>query len=63
MRRIGIDLDGTICPIRRPEQSYDELTPNPGAAERIKELRRAGYYIIIITAETWPHATVTSGGS
>lgn len=50
MRRIAIDLDGTICPIKRPDQSYADLPPHPGAAERIRELRRAGYYVIILTA-------------
>lgn len=48
--RIAIDLDGTICPIKSPEQTYDELEPLPGAAKRIRELRLAGHYIIILTA-------------
>lgn len=50
MRRIAIDLDGTICPIRKPDESYADLLPLPGAAERIRELRRAGYVIVILTA-------------
>lgn len=48
--RIAIDLDGTICPIKEPNQSYSDLEPLPGAAERIRELRAAGHYIIILTA-------------
>jgi len=48
--RIAIDLDGTICPIKRPDQSYADLEPLPGAVERIRELRAAGHYIIIVTA-------------
>ena len=48
--RIGIDLDGTICPIKQPHQSYADLKPLPGAVERIRELRAAGHYIIIQTA-------------
>jgi len=48
--RIAIDLDGTICPIKKPDQSYSELEPNPEAVERIKELRKAGHYIIILTS-------------
>ncbi|MDL1894824.1 capsular biosynthesis protein [Anaerolineae bacterium CFX7] len=48
--RIAIDLDGTICPIKEPNQSYSDLEPLPGAAERIHELRAAGHYIIILTA-------------
>lgn len=48
--RIAIDLDGTICPVKQPHQSYADLEPLPGAAERIHELRKAGHYIIIQTA-------------
>ena len=54
--RILIDLDGVICPIKQPGQSYADLEPLPGAVERIRELRAAGHYIIIHTARnmaTW----------
>lgn len=50
MRRIAIDLDGTICPIKEPWESYADLSPLSGAVDRIRELRRAGYYILIVTA-------------
>lgn len=48
--RIVIDLDGTICEIKKPDQSYAELRPLPGAVERIRELRAIGHYIIIQSA-------------
>ncbi len=48
--RIAIDLDGTLCPIKEPHQSYADLEPLPGAVARIRELRAAGHYIIIVTA-------------
>lgn len=48
--RIAIDLDGTICPVKLPKQTYADLEPLPGAADRIRELRRAGNYVIIQTA-------------
>ena len=48
--RIAIDLDGVICPIKRPDQSYADLEPLPGAVARIRQLREAGHYIIITTA-------------
>ncbi|MDQ6761435.1 MAG: HAD hydrolase family protein [Bacteroidota bacterium] len=48
--RIVIDLDGTICPIKEKDGKYDELTPLPGAIEKINELKNAGHYIIILTA-------------
>lgn len=48
--RIVIDLDGTICELKEPEQKYDSVKALPGAAERIRDLRSAGHYIIIYTA-------------
>jgi capsule biosynthesis phosphatase len=48
--RIAIDLDGVICRIKDPNESYADLEPIPGAVERIRELRARGHYIIITTA-------------
>ncbi|MBN1894314.1 capsular biosynthesis protein [bacterium] len=48
--RIAIDLDGTICPIKQPNQNYSDLVPLPGAVERLRDLRAKGHYIIILTA-------------
>ncbi|MFN3393312.1 MAG: 5' nucleotidase, NT5C type [Candidatus Thermochlorobacter sp.] len=48
--RIVIDLDGTICPIKQPNEDYANLEPLPNAVERIRALRAEGHYIIIQTA-------------
>ncbi|NBP57289.1 capsular biosynthesis protein [bacterium] len=48
--RIVIDLDGTICPIKDKNSSYQDLVPLEGAVERIKQLKSMGHYIIISTA-------------
>ena len=48
--RICIDLDGTICEIRKPEQTYAEVMPKKGVAEKIHSLHSAGHTIIIYTA-------------
>jgi capsule biosynthesis phosphatase len=48
--RIVIDLDGTLCPIKQPGQSYANLPPLPGAVDRLRQLRSAGHYLIITTA-------------
>ena len=48
--RIVIDLDGVICEIKQPHQSYADVEPIPGAVEKIRELRAAGHYIIIQSA-------------
>ena len=48
--RICIDLDGTICTIRRPDETYADVKVNPGAKEMIHNLRQSGHTIIINTA-------------
>jgi capsule biosynthesis phosphatase len=48
--RIASDLDGTICHRRKPDQSYAEVQPIDGALERLRQLRKAGHYIIVSTA-------------
>ena len=48
--RIAVDLDGTICETKRPDQSYEDVLPLPGAIETLKEFKGRGYYIVIHTA-------------
>ena len=37
--RICIDLDGTICDIRKDGETYADVRAKPGAAEKIRALR------------------------
>jgi capsule biosynthesis phosphatase len=48
--RICLDLDGVISDFRKDGQSYADVSPIPGAIEKIKQLRANGHYIIIHTA-------------
>ncbi len=48
--RICIDLDGVIAQLKGKNESYAEIIPVPGAAEKIKQLKKNGHYIIIFTA-------------
>ena len=48
--RICIDIDGTICSLREPDEDYRDVTPLPGAAENIKNFRSEGHYVIFATA-------------
>jgi len=48
--RIVVDLDGTICTLKQPGQSYADVQPLPGAAAGLRKLRAAGHVIIIQTA-------------
>lgn len=48
--RICIDLDGTICELRRNGTTYADVLPKPGAADFIRRLHNEGHIIIIHTA-------------
>ncbi len=48
--RICIDLDGTICEIRKDPQTYADVKVKEGAREMIHALHAAGHTIIINTA-------------
>jgi len=50
MKRFCFDLDGTICENKKPGQTYADVEPIPGAVEYMKELRKNGHYIIVLTA-------------
>lgn len=56
--RICIDLDGVVCQLKRPGESYADLKPVPGAAEKLRALRKAGHVIILSTAR---HMKTTNG--
>ncbi|WP_214483029.1 HAD hydrolase family protein [Bacillus sp. SM2101] len=48
--RIVIDLDGTICELKKANQSYQDVKPKEGAIEAIHNIRNKGHEIIIYTA-------------
>ena len=48
--RICIDLDGTICTIKKPDETYADVKVMPGAKEFIDRLKSEGHTIIINTA-------------
>jgi capsule biosynthesis phosphatase len=56
--RICIDIDGTICRFREPGEGYADVTPLPGAVEKMKALKAAGHYLILLTAR---HMATTGG--
>ena len=56
--KIVLDLDGTICSLRKEWQDYVDVVPNFQAVEKIQKLKEQGYYIIIQTAR---HMETCSG--
>jgi capsule biosynthesis phosphatase len=47
---IVVDLDGTICPVKSPDQEYEDLLPYPDMLSKLYEYRAAGFYIILYTS-------------
>lgn len=48
--RICFDIDGVLCELRKPDQSYADLQPIPGAVEKLRSLRQAGHEVVLTTA-------------
>lgn len=44
------DIDGTICPIKRENQKYEDLIPYPQIVKRIKEYHDSGSKIVLFTS-------------
>ena len=45
-----VDIDGTLCPVKRSHEEYHELVPYPAMIEKLNEYRRKGYRIQLYTA-------------
>jgi capsule biosynthesis phosphatase len=48
--KIAIDIDGTICQLRKDGEAYADVVPLPGAVAKLKALKKAGHYLILATA-------------
>jgi capsule biosynthesis phosphatase len=59
--RICFDLDGTICDLRKPGQTYCDVLPKQGAVEFLRKVREAGHYIILHTARGMGTAASNQG--
>ncbi len=47
---IVMDVDGTLCPIKGSADSYADLQPYRQMVDRLRQLRAAGYYVILQTS-------------
>lgn len=48
--RIVIDLDGVICKLKKPNETYSDVEPNLDVIRKIKEWKKEGHIIIIYTS-------------
>ncbi len=44
------DIDGTLCPIKRPDEKYEDLVPYPEMVQKLREYRESGARIILYTS-------------
>lgn len=50
MNKIIFDVDGTICPIKKKDEKYEDLIPYPDMINKIKDLKNQGFEIVFFTA-------------
>jgi capsule biosynthesis phosphatase len=45
-----VDIDGTLCDIKTPEQTYAELTPRADMIAKLRQYQQRGYRILLYTS-------------
>ena len=45
-----LDIDGTICPIKQKNETYEELVPYPEMLEKIRYYKEHGAKIVLFTS-------------
>ena len=45
-----VDVDGTLCDVKAPGESYADLMPRPAMIEKLREYQARGYRILLHTA-------------
>jgi capsule biosynthesis phosphatase len=49
-KSLVIDIDGTLCPIKKSGESYADLEPYAAMRDSLKTYREQGFYIILVTS-------------
>ncbi|MBR6451875.1 MAG: capsular biosynthesis protein [Lachnospiraceae bacterium] len=44
------DIDGTLCPIKKPEERYEDIVPYEAMVEKIREYKAQGAKIVLFTS-------------
>jgi len=47
--RIVFDLDGVICELKKPSESYSDVNPKKKVIQKMRDLKEEGHYLIIHT--------------
>ncbi|SLN11060.1 hypothetical protein ROJ8625_00239 [Roseivivax jejudonensis] len=49
-KALVVDVDGTLCAIKRPDESYADMVPEPRMLARLRALHAEGWHIILSSA-------------
>lgn len=49
-RSIVMDVDGTLCPIRKPGEDYSDLLPYSEMVSQLRDYRAKGFYVILFSS-------------
>lgn len=49
-RCIVMDIDGTLCAKKRPDQSYEDVEPIADVVTTLRAYRAEGFYVILATS-------------
>ena len=44
------DVDGTLCPVKKKDERYEDLVPYPEMVEKIREYKAQGARIVLLTS-------------
>ncbi len=44
------DVDGTLCPIKKEDENYEDLVPYPEMVAKIREYKEGGARIVLLTS-------------
>lgn len=47
---IVMDIDGTLCPVKKRNEEYAELEPYAEMVNKLREYKDAGFYVILNTS-------------
>lgn len=45
-----VDIDGTLCGIKKADQSYADLVPKQAMIEKLREYQQKGYRVLLFTS-------------
>ena len=48
--KLIFDVDGTLCPLKKPDQEYIDLIPDKAMVEKLREYKETGATIVLFSS-------------